>query len=97
MFLALPNPLEDLIKRLDKIFYKFLWNSGPNRIKQTEIIKDVKAGGLRMVNIKCGELLCGAVQSGVVLCGVVHCGMVRSGMFCCGALRCCAVRSCVVR
>ena len=52
LFLALPNPPEDLIKRLDKIFYKFLWNSGPDRIKRTEIIKDVKAGGLRMVNIK---------------------------------------------
>ena len=52
LFLALPNPPEDLIKKLDKIFYKFLWNSGPNRIKQTAAIKDIKAGGLRMVNIK---------------------------------------------
>ena len=51
LFLALPNPPGDLIKRLDTLFFKFLWNSGPDRIKRNTIIKDMSAGGLRMVNI----------------------------------------------
>ena len=32
LFLALPNPPGELIKRLDTLFFKFLWNSGPDRI-----------------------------------------------------------------
>ena len=51
LFLALPNPPVELIKKLEKMFYKFLWNSGPDRIKRSVIIKDVTAGGLRMINI----------------------------------------------
>ena len=39
LFLALPNPPGDLIKRLERLFYKFLWNSGPDRIKRHVIIK----------------------------------------------------------
>ena len=50
LFLALPNPPGELIKKLEQIFYKFLWNSGPDRIKRRIIIKDVTAGGLRMIN-----------------------------------------------
>ena len=51
LFLALPNPPGELVKTLDKLFYKFLWNSGPDRIKRCAIIKDLAAGGLRMINI----------------------------------------------
>ena len=51
LFLALPNPPGELVKNLVKIFYKFFGNSGPDRIKRSVIIKDVTAGGLRMINI----------------------------------------------
>lgn len=51
LFLALPNPPGELIKQLEKLFYKFLWNSGPDRIKRSIIVKDLRVGGLRMVNI----------------------------------------------
>lgn len=51
LFLALPNPPGNLIKQLERMFYKFLWNSGPDRIKRSIIIKDMNAGGLRMINI----------------------------------------------
>ena len=43
--------LGDFLHTLDKLFYKFLWNSGPDRIKRCAIIKDLAAGGLRMINI----------------------------------------------
>ena len=38
------------MKKLEKLFYKFLWNGGPDRIKRTIVIKDLQAGGLRMIN-----------------------------------------------
>ena len=47
LFLASPNPPGELIKRLDTLFLKFLWNSGPDRIKRSIIIKDLSAGGLK--------------------------------------------------
>ena len=49
LFLALPNPPGELIKNLNKLFYSFLWNSGPDRIKRKVIVKDMARGGLRMI------------------------------------------------
>ena len=40
------------MKKLEKLFYKFLWNGGPDRIKRTIVIKDLQAGGLRMINVQ---------------------------------------------
>lgn len=51
LFLALPNPPNELVKTLNKMFYKFLWNKGPDRISRKKIIKDITKGGLRMVQI----------------------------------------------
>lgn len=38
-------------KQLEKIFYKCLWDNGPDRIKRVIIIKSINASGLRMINI----------------------------------------------
>ena len=46
LFLALPNRPGELVKKLEKLFYKFLWNGGPDQIKRTIVIKDLQAGGL---------------------------------------------------
>ena len=51
LFLALPIPTGDLIQNLNKLFYKFLWNSGPDKIKRKHIIKNMLNGGLKMVPI----------------------------------------------
>ena len=51
LFLALPNPPGDLIQNLNKLFYKFLWNSGPDKIKRKNIIKSMSNGALKMVRI----------------------------------------------
>ena len=51
LFLALPNPPGELVKKLERLFYKFLWHFGPDRIKRSIIIKDLTAGGLRMINV----------------------------------------------
>ena len=39
-----------LKKKTEIIFYNFLWNGSPDRIKRIVIVKNPKAGGLRMVN-----------------------------------------------
>ena len=40
LFLALPNPPGELIKILDKTFYKFLWSNGPDRVSRKNSIKN---------------------------------------------------------
>ena len=39
LFLALPNPPGDLLKKLESMFFKFLWNKGPDRISRRQIVK----------------------------------------------------------
>lgn len=51
--IALPNPPGNLTQTLNKLFYRFLWNSGPDRIKRKYIVKDLSKGGLRMIHIDC--------------------------------------------
>ena len=51
LFLALPNPPGEFIKLLERKLYKFLWSNGPDRIPRRSIVKNIHAGGLRMVNV----------------------------------------------
>ena len=39
------------LKTVERIFYKFVWNGGPDKIKRTITVRNLKAEGLRMVNI----------------------------------------------
>ena len=52
LFISLPDPPNALIKELEHIFYKFLWNSGPDRIKRKIIVKNIACAGLRMVELR---------------------------------------------
>ena len=52
LFMSLPAPPNELIKKLENIFFNFLWNSGPDRIKMRIVVKNTACGGLRMVEIK---------------------------------------------
>ena len=47
--MGLPNPPGILVKRLNKLFYTFLWKSCED--KRKHIIKDIEKGGLGMVHI----------------------------------------------
>lgn len=51
LFISLPDPPLILLKELEKIFFKFIWNSGPDRIKRNILIKNLDAGGQRMVHL----------------------------------------------
>ena len=52
LFVSLPAPPHDLIKELEKMFCKLLWNSGPDRIKRRIIIKNIGCAGLRMIKLR---------------------------------------------
>ena len=52
LFLGLPNPSVEIIKRLKNLCYNFLWKGGPNRIKRSVIVQGYEKGGLRMIDIE---------------------------------------------
>ena len=52
LFISLPNLPEELLKRFAKIFYKSIWNSGPDRISRNNMIRNESEGGLRMIQIR---------------------------------------------
>ena len=41
----------ELIKELEYIFFKFLWNAGPDRITRKLAIQILSSGGVRMPHI----------------------------------------------
>ena len=52
LFISLPNPNEDFIKKINTLLYQFLWNNKPDKIKRSIITKNYDEGGLRMIDIK---------------------------------------------
>ena len=52
LILALPNPRNETIINIQKMFSKFLWEGKPGKIKEEVIYNDYQQGGLRMVNVK---------------------------------------------
>ena len=51
LFLSLPNPSNNTLKELESIFFKFLWNNKPDKIKRSIITKNYEDGGLKMINV----------------------------------------------
>ena len=51
LLMALPNPPGEFLKLLERKLYKFRWSNGPDRIWRRNIVKNIHAGGLRMVNV----------------------------------------------
>ena len=42
-------PERDVIKRINSIFYQFLWRS-PDKVKRTKIVQAIDKGGLNMID-----------------------------------------------
>ena len=40
------------MKELERLFYNFMWNSGPDRIKRRIVIQSISCAGLRMIDLK---------------------------------------------
>ena len=52
LLLSLPNPNQNIIKELNSLFFKFIWNGSKDRIKRDVAIKEYKHGGLKMIKVE---------------------------------------------
>ena len=43
---------EWVVKEANNLFYKFLWNNKPDKIRRDIITRDIESGGLKMVNLE---------------------------------------------
>ena len=48
--MMLPNPDNDIIKKINMDMYEFLWNTRTDKISRKTIVQDIENGGLRMIN-----------------------------------------------
>ena len=51
LLMSLPSPTPDMINRLNKIFYTFIWDGNPDKISRSVFIEDYSAGDLKMTHI----------------------------------------------
>ena len=50
LILSLPKPSEKITKDIQNLFYNYLWNGGPDKIKRSVVIQNYDRGGLRMID-----------------------------------------------
>ena len=51
IFMNLPDPNQDFLKRLDSIFYQFLWDGKPGKIAKDHMNMSKENGGFNMINV----------------------------------------------
>ena len=49
---ALPDPTDEYLKEINKLFYGFLWSGKPDKINRNTIELDNSLGGIKMVNLR---------------------------------------------
>ena len=52
LFISLPNPSKDIIEKLNKILFNFLWKSPVAKVKKSVVTQEYEKGGLNMINIE---------------------------------------------
>ena len=51
LFIALPNPSNETIINLNRMFFRFIWQSPTDRIKREVLCQEYYKGGLKMVHL----------------------------------------------
>ena len=51
LFIALPNPSDETVLKLNKMFHKFIWQSSIVRIKREVLCQEYNNGGLKMIQL----------------------------------------------
>ena len=51
LLIAIPNPSEEMISKLKKMSYNFVWQLSVDKIKR-DLCQDYKDGGLKMIQLK---------------------------------------------
>jgi hypothetical protein len=49
---SLPNLKQSLFNDLDKLFFNFIWDGKPEKIKRNTLIADFEDGGLKMIHLQ---------------------------------------------
>ena len=52
LFLCIPDPGDRLIKKMEQLFFEFIWDKKPDKIKRNTLCLDYSSGGLKMFDIK---------------------------------------------
>ena len=52
ILMSLPNPSQPCIKRIENMFYKFLWNNKPDRVRRTKVVQKYQFDGLKMIDLR---------------------------------------------
>jgi hypothetical protein len=47
----LPNPTQDILKKVNELIFTFIWSSPVHRVKKELLQKDFCEGGLKMINL----------------------------------------------
>ena len=51
LIMTLPNPNDEMVKKIDNLIYSFIWNSPVHRVKKEVLQKSHIDGGLKMINL----------------------------------------------
>lgn len=51
LIISLPNPSDSVFRKINEIFYTFVWNSPIHRVKKDVLIKEYLEGGLKMIDL----------------------------------------------
>jgi hypothetical protein len=49
---SLPEPSKHLIKKIETLFFKYIWNNGPDKIKRETLCQSKDDGGLAMLDLR---------------------------------------------
>ena len=52
LFSSLPNPPEDILKRIESACFKFIWDGKPEKVKRSTMYNTHEKGGFKLPNIK---------------------------------------------
>ena len=52
IFLTIPSLDENLLQQIEDLFFKFLWQNKPDKIKRNCVTQNYEEGGLKMVDIR---------------------------------------------
>lgn len=52
LFIALPDPSEEMITKLNTLCYNFIWQAKTDKIKRDILIQEYNKGGLKMIHLR---------------------------------------------
>ena len=52
LFCNIPDPPDTFIQTIDKMFFEFLWDYKPSKVKKSVVCSPYENGGLRMIDLK---------------------------------------------